>query len=345
MLPTVEWKDGAVVLLDQRRLPREVVGLECRTVEALAQAIRDLAIRGAPAIGVAAAYGVALGARTIRAATFDAFAKDLEAVCALLAASRPTAVNLFWAITRMKQAALAHRDRPIEEIQALLLKEAQAIHEEDIARNRAIGRHGAALLPDHARVLTYCNTGTLATGGHGTALGVIRTAWTEGKRLTVYACETRPVFQGARLTMWELLTDGIPASLITDNAAGALMLRGAITHCVVGADRVAANGDTANKIGTYTLAVLCHAHGIPFYVAAPSSSIDLTLASGEAIPIEERDPGEVTQVGGVSLAPKGTNVLNPAFDVTPARYITAIITERGVFRPGDLSRLAGPTSG
>lgn len=338
MFPTVEWKDGAVVMLDQRRLPAEVVAIECRNVAAVAQAIRDLAVRGAPAIGVAAAYGVALGARASRATTAEAFAKDLEAVCAVLATSRPTAVNLFWAITRMKQAAHTHRGRPLADLQRLLLAEAKAIHEEDITQNRAIGRHGAALLSGGAQVLTYCNTGALATGGHGTALGVIRTAWAEGKRLTVYACETRPVLQGARLTMWELQQDGIPATLITDNAAGALMAQGKITHCLVGGDRVAANGDTANKIGTYTLAVLCHAHGVPFYVAAPSSSIDLALASGEAIPIEERAPTEVTQVGGVEIAPKGTQALNPAFDVTPARYITAIITERGVFAPADLIR-------
>ena len=339
MFPTVEWKDGIVVMLDQRRLPGEVVGLECRTVEAVADAIRGLAVRGAPAIGVAAAYGVALGARTIRAGTFDAFAKKLEADCAVLAASRPTAVNLFWAIDRMKRTALTRRDRPVPEIQALLLKEAQAIHEEDIAQNRAIGRHGAALLTKGAQVLTYCNTGALATGGHGTALGVVRTAWAEDKRLAVYACETRPILQGARLTMWELQQDGIPASLITDNAAGSLMRRGAITHCIVGADRVAANGDTANKIGTYTLAILCHVHHVPFYVAAPTTSIDLTLATGDAIPIEERAPAEVTRVGGVDLAPKGITALNPAFDVTPAQYITAIITERGVFRPSDLKQM------
>jgi methylthioribose-1-phosphate isomerase len=339
MVPTVQWHEGAVRLLDQSRLPETVAFLDCRDVEAVASAIRDLKVRGAPAIGVTAAMGVALGAQVISATDYEPFAKELVGVCQRLAATRPTAVNLFWAIERMKQKALASRGEPIAAIKAALLKESQAILEEDVALCKAMGRHGAELIQRGQTILTHCNAGALATAGYGTALGVIRAAWEQGKQIQVIADETRPVLQGARLTAWELMQDNIPVTLITDNMAGSLMRQGKINLCIVGADRIAANGDVANKIGTYSVAVLAKAHGIPFYVAAPYSTIDLQTKSGADIPIEQRNAQEVTTIhGSRPVAPTGVSVYNPAFDVTPAALITGIITERGVFTPQELAQ-------
>ncbi len=338
MVPTVEWQGGSVRILDQSRLPESVVFLDCRDYRTVATAIRELRVRGAPAIGVTAAMGVALGAQAVEAADYDAFAKAVEDICAHLGATRPTAVNLFWALDRMKRTLAALRGTPLGEIKRRLVEESQRILEEDVAMNKAIGQHGAALVKDGQTVLTHCNAGALATAGYGTALGVIRAAWDQGKKIRVLADETRPVLQGARLTAWELMEDGIPVTLITDNMAGALMQQGKVHLCIVGADRIAANGDVANKIGTYSVAVLANAHQIPFYVAAPYSTIDLATPTGAHIPIEERKSEEVTSLGGSRpIAPKGVEVLNPAFDVTPYRLITAIITERGVFRPQELA--------
>ncbi|MBI3809635.1 MAG: S-methyl-5-thioribose-1-phosphate isomerase [Nitrospirae bacterium] len=338
MVPTVEWKDGAVRILDQSQLPDKVEFVDCRDYETVGIAIRELWVRGAPAIGITAAMGVALGAQAVKATEFDAFRKAVWAIADHLAATRPTAVNLFWAIDRMKRRLDALQAEPIPAIKQKLIAESQAVLEEDIAMNRAMGRHGSAVIGDGQTILTHCNAGALATGGYGTALGVVRAAWDAGKKIRVVADETRPVLQGARLTAWELRQDGIPVTLITDNMAGALMQQGKIHVCIVGADRITANGDVANKIGTYSVAVLAHAHGIPFYVAAPSSTIDLSMPSGEQIPIEQRDPREVTHVRGkASIAPDGVEVFNPAFDVTPARLITGIITEKGIFKPGELA--------
>ncbi len=337
MMPTVEWKDGAVRLLDQSQLPEAVAFLDCRDYREVARAIRELRVRGAPAIGVTAAMGVALGAQAVAAQQYDDFAKAVLIICDHLAATRPTAVNLFWAIDRMKRVLGQLRGEPVAAIKRRLIEEAQRILEEDIAMNKAMGRHGAALVKDGQTILTHCNAGALATAGYGTALGVVRAAWEQGKKIRVIADETRPVLQGARLTAWELMQDGIPVTLITDNMAGALMRQGQVHLCIVGADRIAANGDVANKIGTYSVAVLAKAHGIPFYVAAPHSTIDLATPSGKDIPIEQRQPQEVTSLySGPSIAPTGVEVLNPAFDVTPAEYVTAIITERGVFKPSEL---------
>jgi methylthioribose-1-phosphate isomerase len=339
MIPTVEWKDGAVRLLDQSRLPEHVEFLDCHDYQTVAAAIRDLRVRGAPAIGVTAAMGVALGAQGIDTTDYDAFAKAVGMICDHLAATRPTAVNLFWAIQRMKQALARLRGRPVMEVKSALVKESQIILDEDIAMNKAMGRHGAALIQDGHTILTHCNAGALATAGYGTALGVVRAAWEQGKKIRVIADETRPVLQGSRLTAWELMQDKIPVTLITDNMAGSIMRQGLIHLCVVGADRIAANGDVANKIGTYSVAVLAKAHNIPFYVAAPYSTIDLSTPSGEHIPIEQRTSQEVTSIfTGPMIAPKGVAVFNPAFDVTPAELITAIITERGVFKPHELAK-------
>jgi methylthioribose-1-phosphate isomerase len=324
MIETIQWTDEGVVMIDQTRLPREQVFVTCRTYQEVAEAIRSMVIRGAPAIGVAAAMGVAIG--VLR--SDDPF----DRICDTLARTRPTAVNLFWAIDRMRALYRSLEGRPIEEIRARLAAEAQQIRLEDIAINEAIGRHGAPLVPDGKTVLTHCNAGALATAGYGTALGVIRAAVSAGKRIDVFADETRPFLQGARLTVWELQQDSIPATLITDNMAGHFLKSGRIGCVVVGADRIAANGDVANKIGTYSVAVLAKENGVPFFVAAPVSTLDLTLASGDQIPIEERAASEVTQVFGVPIAPEATEVKNPAFDVTPSRYVTAIITERGVAR-------------
>jgi len=329
MVETIQWVDGAVLMIDQTRLPLEEEFVTCRTYQEVATAIRDMIIRGAPAIGVAAAMGVALGALHADESALDA---QFPAICDTLAATRPTAVNLFWAIDRMKRLYTALRGRPVGEIRRRLVEEALRVREEDIAICRAIGRNGAALVPDGKTVLTHCNAGALATAGYGTALGVIRAAVEAGKNIDVFADETRPFLQGARLTVWELQQDGIPTTLITDNMAGHFMKAGRIGCVVVGADRIAANGDVANKVGTYSVAVLAKENGVPFYVAAPISTLDLTLASGELIPIEQRAAAEVTHVFGHAVAPPGTRVENPAFDVTPARYVASIITEKGVAR-------------
>jgi methylthioribose-1-phosphate isomerase len=333
MVATVEYVNGTVRLIDQRRLPGEEVFIDCRDYQEVAEAIRTLVVRGAPAIGVTAALGLAVGARAIEATDFDRFWARFSDICAAMAATRPTAVNLFWAIARMKTCAQTHRHLPIAELKARLEREALSILAEDIANNRQMGLYGQTLIADYARVLTHCNAGALATAGYGTALGVIRAAVEQGKRVQVFADETRPVLQGARLTAWELHKDGIPVTLITDNMAASLMRRGMIDLVVVGADRIATNGDVANKIGTYGVAVLAHAHDIPFYVAAPLSTIDGSLPSGDHIPIEERQPDEVTHVGDRQIAPTGVAVLNPAFDVTPHAYVRAIITEVGVLQP------------
>ena len=331
---TIEWTPaGTVRLIDQRRLPLEEVYVECRDIAAVVEAIRTMQIRGAPAIGVAGAMGLALGAKAIRADTFQSFYKELSGQGEALLKTRPTAVNLAWGIERMKRCAEKNRDLPLSAIVQALIQEARAIREEDIRGNRAIGEYGKGFIADGAAVLTHCNAGALATAGYGTALGVIRAARAAGKRLSVWVDETRPFLQGARLTAWELHQDGIPVTLIADNMAGHMMQRGRIDLVVVGADRIAGNGDVANKIGTYTLAVLAKEHGIPFYVAAPISTLDLSLKSGDEIPIEERSPEEVTTWAGVRTAPVGVSAENPVFDVTPARYITAIITDRGVARP------------
>ncbi|MGH7256506.1 MAG: S-methyl-5-thioribose-1-phosphate isomerase [Nitrospirales bacterium] len=338
MIPTVEWKNGTVRILDQSRLPGAVEYLECKDYRTVAEAIRDLKVRGAPAIGVTAAMGVALGAQGLVTTRKEDFLKGVEDICTHLAATRPTAVNLFWALDRMKRTLEGLRGRPLETIKQELVREAQRILDEDIAMNRAIGRHGAGLIQDGQTVLTHCNAGALATAGYGTALGVIRAACEQGKRIRVIAGETRPVLQGSRLTAWELMQDGISVTVITDSMAGALMRQGTIHLCVVGADRIAANGDVANKIGTYSVAVLAKAHGLPFYVAAPHSTIDLATPTGTDIPIEQRHPQEVTTLGGGGpIAPTGVEVYNPAFDVTPAELITGIITERGIFRPHELA--------
>jgi methylthioribose-1-phosphate isomerase len=335
MLPTIDWTGDTVVMIDQRKLPASEVFVTCRTAQEVARAIKTMVIRGAPAIGVAAAMGLALGVRRSRATGTKQLATEFQRLCDLMAATRPTAVNLFWAIERMKQAFAdaAREGRSVDELRERLEAEARRIHDEDVASCRAMGVHGATLVPDQARVLTHCNAGALATAGYGTALGVIRAASEQGKRVAVLADETRPFLQGARLTAWELVRDGIDTTVITDSMAGAMMREGAIDLVVVGADRIAANGDVANKIGTYSVAVLAKEHGIPFYVAAPRSTIDLETPAGEGIPIEERNEREVTHIGSSRLTPAGARIRNPAFDVTPARFVTAIITERGIARP------------
>jgi methylthioribose-1-phosphate isomerase len=341
---TIEWRDNSVVMIDQTLLPGEEIYNTYTDFKAVAEAIRGMIIRGAPAIGVAAAMGIALGARDIIADTHESFFRQLENVCDVMARTRPTAVNLFWGIERMKRVAEANRDKKLPQIREILKEEAIRIEAEDLTICRNIGKWGATLIPDEATILTHCNAGGLATAGYGTALGVIRAAHEAGRNIRVFADETRPWLQGARLTAWELMKDGIPVTLISDNMAGFFMQRGEITCCVVGADRIAANGDTANKIGTYSVAVLAKENNIPFYVAAPVSTLDLTLSDGSKIPIEERPASEVTHIKDIAIAPAGVSVRNPSFDVTPARYITAIITENGIvkddFRAG-LRRLAG----
>jgi methylthioribose-1-phosphate isomerase len=343
MLPTIAWHDDDIVMVDQRKLPADEVYVTCKNVNDVAKAIKTMVIRGAPAIGVCAAMGLALGAARSKATGTKQFTTEFQRNCDLLAATRPTAVNLFWAIERMKRSfsegALAGES--VDQLKARLRNEADRIHDDDVASCRAIGAHGATLVPSDARILTHCNAGALATAGYGTALGVIRGAVEAGRNVRVLADETRPFLQGARLTAWELVKDGIDTTVITDNMAGAIMRKGDIDLVVVGADRIAANGDTANKIGTYSVAVLAKEHGIPFYVAAPWSTIDLATKDGDAIPIEERNPREVTHVGNHQLAPEGASVRNPSFDVTPAKYITAIITERGVYKPPFLETLRG----
>ncbi len=335
MLPTIDLQDDVIVMVDQRKLPAQEVYVRCRTAPEVAKAIRTMVIRGAPAIGVAAAYGIALGMKRSTAKGTNQYAVEFQKLCDLMAGTRPTAVNLFWAIDRLKAAfaAGAQAGESPEELSARLVREAQAIHDEDVANCRLMGGHGAAIVPDNARVLTHCNAGALATAGYGSALGVIRAAVEQGKRIAVFADETRPFLQGARLTAWELVRDGINTTVITESMAGPLMRAGEIDVVVVGADRIAANGDTANKIGTYTVAVLAHEHNVPFYVAAPLSTIDLATPDGDTIPIEERDQREVSHLGSSRITPVGAQIRNPAFDVTPHRYISGIITERGILRP------------
>jgi len=333
MIRPVRWDGTRLVLLDQTRLPIEEVERAYGSWQDAADAIRSLVVRGAPAIGVAAAFGVALAARQSRADHWEGFLADLEEAIKGLGATRPTAVNLFWALERMRRVAIANRASSIDALRQRLLEEAQAILDEDVRANRVMGAHGAALVPDGGRILTHCNAGALATAGYGTALGVARAAHEQGKLALVWVDETRPVMQGSRLTAWELAREGIPHRLISDVAAAYVMKRGDVDLVVTGADRIAANGDTANKIGTYGLAVLADHHGIPFYVAAPFSTIDPTVATGAAIVIEERDASEVRGVAGRQTAPAASPVFNPAFDVTPAALIAAIITERGVVRP------------
>jgi methylthioribose-1-phosphate isomerase len=342
MLPTIEWKDDAVVMIDQRKLPSSEVYVTCKTAQDVAKAIKTMVIRGAPAIGVAAAMGIALGMRRSSATGTKQFVTEFQRLCDLMAGTRPTAVNLFWAIDRMKHtfSEAAQSGCSVEELKQRLETEARTIHDEDVASCRTMGAFGASLVPDGARILTHCNAGALATAGYGTALGVIRAAAEQGKRVAVLADETRPFLQGARLTAWELLKDGIDTTVITDNMAGSMMRLGNVDLVVVGADRIAANGDVANKVGTYSVAVLAKEHGIPFYVAAPLSTIDLATPDGSRIPIEERPDKEVTHVGPSRITPEGARIRNPAFDVTPAKYVTAIVTERGIARPPFADSLA-----
>ena len=329
----VRWTGERLVLLDQTLLPGREVEQDYTRWEDVAEAIRALVVRGAPAIGVAAAFGVVLAARQSGAASGRALLADVETAIKGLAATRPTAVNLFWALERMRAVAIALVDGPVGAIRARLAAEAEAILTQDLAANRALGDHGAALVPPNARILTHCNAGALATAGYGTALGIVRSAHEQGKVALLWVDETRPVMQGSRLTAWECVREGIPHRLIADVVAASVMARGQVDLVVTGADRIAANGDTANKIGTYALAVLAKHHGVPFYVAAPFSTIDPAIASGVEIVIEERDAGEVRRVGPQQTAPDASPVYNPAFDVTPAELIAAIVTERGVFRP------------
>ena len=330
MFKTIEWKNNGVVMLDQTRLPGRVVYRTFRDHKAVADAIKRLVVRGAPAIGVAAAMGVALGASKIKARDMKEFKKEFRKITRTMASSRPTAVNLFWAIDRMAKVVESSGNIDIPEIKKRLAEEAKKICDEDMEINRRIGKNGSRLIKNNSTVLTHCNAGALATAGYGTALGVIRGAVDAGKNVKVFADETRPVLQGARLTAWELKQDGIDVTLITDNMAGYMMKKGLVDCVVVGADRIAANGDVANKIGTYSVAVLARAHRIPFYVAAPTSTIDINIKTGDEIPIEERSPDEVTGMGGTRIAPRGIKVMNPAFDVTPARLVSGIITEKGV---------------
>lgn len=330
-MKTMEWNNGVLTLLDQTRLPIEVVCVDCKDADDVADAIKTMKVRGAPAIGAAAAYGLALGAKSVDERDMEPFITRVREISRMLAQTRPTAVNLFWALNRMEKV-LDLEAADTEHLKNLLLQEAHAIHKEDIEMNKRMGQFGNGLIPHGARILTHCNAGALATAGYGTALGVIRAAHEAGKKVQVYADETRPLLQGARLTAWELVQDHIPVTLITDNMAGYLMRKGLIDLAVVGADRITAEGDVANKIGTYTVAVLCKEHNIPFYVAAPLSTIDMSLSSGDDIPIEERHAIEVTSVFGQEVAPKDVKVLNPAFDVTPNHLVTAIITEKGVIK-------------
>jgi len=339
---TIEWTDDGVVMIDQRKLPTIEEYPVFKTYEEVAQAIRVMVVRGAPAIGVAAAMGVALGVRDSKAQTIAELHEDFKNIANTLAGTRPTAVNLFWAIERMKRCfkEIATDNADKRAIAGRLISEALAIQAEDIESNKRMGRFGQSLLPDTGTILTHCNAGALATAGYGTALGVIRAAIENGKNLRVLADETRPFLQGARLTAWELWKDDIDVRVISDNMAGSFMRQGLVDAVIVGADRIAANGDVANKIGTYSVAVLAKQHDIPFYVAAPFSTLDLNIPDGSHIPIEERDPSEVTHIGGVRMVPDGVNVFNPAFDVTPHQFVAAIITDRGVAQPPYTQSLA-----
>ncbi|HSY12397.1 MAG TPA: S-methyl-5-thioribose-1-phosphate isomerase [Verrucomicrobiae bacterium] len=344
MIKTVEWTEDGVCFIDQTKLPTEEVYVTCKTYQEVADAIRTMIVRGAPAIGVTAGMGVALGVRESQATSKEELKREFSQICEVIGATRPTAVNLFWGIRRMQQKFAEVSDQPIPAIKQALVTEAKRMHAEDIASNQAMGQHGAVLLPSSGGVLTHCNAGALATAGYGTALGVIRAAFDSGKKIQVFADETRPFLQGSRLTAWELMKDGIPTTVISDNMAGAIMRQGKIQAVIVGADRIAANGDVANKIGTYTVAVLAKEHDIPFYVAAPFSTVDLETADGSQIPIEQRSATEVTHLAGKQIAPDGVMVENPAFDVTPHQYVSAIITERGVVREPygpSLQELAG----
>lgn len=333
MIKTIEWTEGGVAMLDQRKLPAEETYYCCRDYREVAEAIRSMIIRGAPAIGVAAAMGIALGVRHAAAGSGERLREQFDRICETMASTRPTARNLFWAVERMRAVFDREFRRGPDAVRAALIAEALAMQREDVEANRAMGRFGQELIPAKARILTHCNAGALATAGYGTALGVIRAAVEAGKQIEVFAGETRPFLQGARLTAWELHRDGIPVTVITDAMAGHFLRRGTIDCVIVGADRIAANGDVANKIGTYSVAVLAKENGVPFYVAAPLSTLDLSLADGNLIPIEERDAGEVCRVCGVRTVPEGVQARNPAFDVTPYRYVGAIITERGIARP------------
>jgi len=344
MIQTLEWTDSGVRFIDQTKLPTEEVYVTCKNCEQVADVIRTMVVRGAPAIGVAAAMGIALGVKNSKAETVGELKRELDRCCDLVGKTRPTAVNLFWAIRRMKDKFESLRVRPLPQLKQALIEEAQRMHAEDIVANQAMGRFGATLMPASGGVLTHCNAGALATCGYGTALGVIRAAVEQGKKIHVYADETRPFLQGSRLTAWELMKDNIPTTVISDNMAGAMMRQGKIGAIVVGADRIAANGDVANKIGTYSVAVLAKEHNIPFYVAAPFSTIDLDTPDGSQIPIEQRNSKEVTHIAGRQMVPDGVGVENPAFDVTPSKYVTAIVTERGIARAPygtALARLAG----
>ncbi len=344
MIQTLEWTDSGVRFIDQTKLPTEEVYVTCKTHQQVADVIRNMVVRGAPAIGVSAAMGIALGVKNSKAETAGELKQDLDQICDIIGKTRPTAVNLFWAIQRMKDKFETLRVRPLPQIRQSLIDEAKRMHAEDIAANQAMGRHGAALMPASGGVLTHCNAGALATCGYGTALGVIRAAVEQGKKIHVYADETRPFLQGSRLTAWELMKDNIPTTVISDNMAGAMMRQGKIGAIVVGADRIAANGDVANKIGTYTVAVLAKEHKVPFYVAAPFSTVDLQTPDGSKIPIEQRNPREVSHIAGKQMVPDGVEIENPAFDVTPAAYVTAIVTEKGIARPpyeDSLQKLAG----
>lgn len=339
MISTIEWKDGKVFMLDQSRLPLEVTYVECGDYLKVAEGIKKLWIRGAPAIGIAAAMGIALGAQDITAAGAEEFNAKLQPVMNDILATRPTAVNIRWAVERIRKLLTGHKDDSVDALKLLLIEEGKKVLSEDIEINKAIGRWGARFIKDGDTILTHCNAGSLATGGYGTATAPMLIAQEQGKRIQVISDETRPVLQGARLTSWELMQAGVPVTLITDNTAGALMKKGMIDLAIVGTDRTTRNGDVANKIGTYTVAVLCKEHGIPFYVAAPLSSIDFTMESGELIPIEERSADEVTTIWGHRVAPEGVNVINLAFDVTPARYVTAFFTEKGAFKARDIKKL------
>ena len=340
IVKTIEWKDDKVIVLDQRKLPHEEVYKVYEDYKGIADAIKTMVVRGAPLIGVAAAMGVALGALGIGVRTFHDFYERIQKICSILASTRPTAVNLSWALERMKAVCLLNKDLPLDELRLKLKEEALAIYKEDIESSKSIGRFGEALLSDGDAVLTHCNAGALATAGYGTALGVIYAAKSRGKYIKVYACETRPRLQGARLTAWELQKHGMDVTVITDNMAGYIMQLGKIDKVIVGADRIASNGDVANKIGTYSLAVLAKEHSIPFYVAAPLSTCDINIPSGKEIPIEERDPEEVTHVEDVWITPEYVKVLNPAFDITPARFVTALITDYGIISPPSQEAIA-----
>ncbi len=332
MFSTIEWKNNRVRLIDQTRLPSELVYVDCKDVKTLVSAIRKLKVRGAPALGIAASLGIVLGIRNSGARDFSSFMKELNSVIKFLGSARPTAVNLFWALERMRDIALSNSKKPVRKIKELLLKEALNVIKEDKAICRRMAQLGSRLIKDGDIILTHCNAGALATADYGTALGVIYRAKEEGKHIRVYADETRPLLQGARLTSWELMQHNINVTLICDNMAAALMAQRKVDKVIVGADRIASNGDAANKIGTYNLAVLARYHNIPFYVVAPVSSFDFTLISGKEIPIEERSPNEVALIGAKRIAPKGVKIYNPAFDVTPNALITAIVTEKGIFR-------------